>query len=217
MKKILLVDLKRENQFKQFSGFIRALYSKAEVIRCTTPESMINIMIYNAIAAVVLFEPTIASGQHDNLATALAKWTKRGGTTIFAGWCGKDWVDVAHGAFFQTCFGLQWSGTYASEDTYRLNPSSHLRCAPGRFSDTYWSMCVLYDVGEPDAVYVTDYPEDEDLADGCVETPVVFAKYFEGHVGWVGVEEEVRDADDDREEDYELEMPIVLAMLGIAS
>ena len=211
-KEILLLELDDYSWLRNmYATFLESLNSKATVTRCTDAMEALEVITAGVISAVLVYEPSVMRTNNQKLVDALTKYTKNGGTTVFAAHC-SDFVGPPEiDAYFKRPFNLNWkSGSYL-RTTFSANPGVRLKLTEGVAASYSMKALNLKGVAREDLIYVTTgqskleslvfFPEKVELVD---EGPVVYAQYYHGRLGWVG------DVNNERETG-----PLVLAMLGL--
>lgn len=213
MAKVLVLSLE-DDSWMDDDNFMQQLRERAEpLLTCRDADGFLAALKDPSLNSMFVFEPSIM--RNKKLSNALAAWTKAGGTVIF-GACSSSFIGPGEvNTFFRVWFNKPWESGEYHRTTSKANTNLGLELGNGvgKVVPRPISMKAVHlrNVAPEDAVLLpTDNARIQSLvfaptrveADG--QTPVVFAKHFEGKVGWVG--------DVNNEADNVL---VVLAMLGV--
>ncbi|RPB19163.1 hypothetical protein L211DRAFT_842888 [Terfezia boudieri ATCC MYA-4762] len=161
--------------------------------------------------AVIVMEPTVVGTRYRLISDRLIHFARNGGTVIFEGRFGRLLRPQDLNAYFRDVWCIGWRYGAVSESwEYALNPASDLRRA---ISDQYKDMpryyqfsgLLLANVAIQESVYLPKWPQTNErerrgpkmVGVGCMMmeydserwqnlTPVAFARYERGWIGWSG-------------------------------
>lgn len=195
-QKILLLGFGKYPRLKDhFQDFLSTIHSKPKVLNNDDLQSVAASLRNGSISAVVIFEPSVMEEKNNPLRAALIKFTKSGGTTVFAGLCS----GLAHFPNINNFF-LEWdlpwkSGSY-TRSTFAVNPHARLDLRAKIASSCCIKALHLTNVAAEDLLYVSTDNSQSETLDSLVgssgpwklvgEGPIVFAQYHGGRIGWIG-------------------------------
>ncbi|CAM6099301.1 unnamed protein product [Calypogeia fissa] len=186
--RVLLISLEKQPHFDEsYADLLAALRAKSEMLEATSPQIALDFLgLPTPIAAVLVTDPgLIHNNKFIKLLSKVVAYAREGGTLIFCGHCSSLGKFPAFNKFFERTLCVRWRfGSYTGNDFVLNN-----RCSTERFRklstmpQKYLMIAVhLFGVPVESQVYIK--PNISPLK--SEESPIVFAKYGLGHVGWSG-------------------------------
>jgi hypothetical protein len=180
---VLLLSLEKESWFEEMlSDLLSTLHKHARVIEAQSESVAVSHLEGGGVTAVVVTDAALVNGGFKGASKKLVKYAKGGGTVGFGGVVSCFARPLDMHSYFSDEWGIPWETGSYHRAVFSTNESA--LSVEGRecFSalPTSYSMKALQiqGVDQKDMVYVED--------DCPTESPIVFAKYGKGNVGWIG-------------------------------
>ena len=193
---IFLLSLENQPWFDEmYDKLIDALANRAEVKRSSNSDSAVRYLANNSPSAIIITDPGITVESNREALDKLKTYISNGGTAIFGCNFSSFIKPPDMDALWRSTFDVPWQfGDYHRTTVY-LNhqAATKLKSSPEHLKPQYSQKAVfLKGVGSADALYL---PSAESVTQSHVfpsgpvdkeQTPVVWAKFEKGWIGYIG-------------------------------
>lgn len=205
-------DEDAEALIEQYGPLIQYLGRVCRVHDVRGYNETLEALSYEALwRAIIILEPIVVGTRYRRISDRLVHFARNGGTVIFEGRFGRLLRPQDLNAYFQNVWCIGWRYGAVSETwEYALNPASDLkRAMTDQHSDMpryyRFSGLQLANVAVQDSVYLPKWPQATEkeqkgpkmVGGGCMMlehdserwqklSPIAFAKYGQGWIGWSG-------------------------------
>ena len=193
---IFLLSLENQPWFDEmYDKLIDALANRAEVKRSSNSDSAVRYLANNSPSAIIITDPGITVESNREALDKLKTYISNGGTAIFGCNFSSFIKPPDMNALWRSTFDVPWQfGDYHRTTVY-LNhqAATKLKSSPEHLKSEYSQKAVfLKGVDSADALYL---PSAESVTQSHVfpsgpvdkeQTPVVWAKFEKGWIGYIG-------------------------------
>lgn len=180
---VLLLSLQKESWFDEMHlNLLSKLREHARVMEALSESVAISYLQDGKIVSVVVTDAALVNGKFRTVSRKLVEYAKGGGTVVFGGVVSSFARPDNMRSYFSDEWGLSWEmGSYHRE-VFSVNQWVLSIEGRERFSGlpSSYSMKAVHIKGadQKDSIYVG--------YDCTTESPIVFAKFGNGYVGWIG-------------------------------